>query len=312
MGEAAALGAAMCWAMCSLAFASAGRSLGSLGVNLTKLVLGGAMLLVAGAVWSGPFAALEVSARDWAWLSVSGFVGFFLGDMFLIRSLLMLGPRLTTLVMSTWPITAALMAWATFGDSEALAGWQWVGMAVTLGGVWWVLAERPAGGARHKHYVRGALFGLLGAAGQAAGYILAKNSLGPGGCDALIATQIRILTAIPAYVVLITIRRAWPQMRPIITQRRVLGAMAFGSFVGPVIGVVLSLVALQYIQAGMAATYMATAPILVLPLVWLLHKERISPRAALGAAVAAAGLGLLKLSPDWDPRVLVEVVFGRW
>ena len=67
------------------------------------------------------------------------------------------------------------------------------------------------------------------------------------------------------------------------------------SVLGPVLGVWLSLIALRLTKTGIAATLMATTPILVLPLVVLLRGERVSPRATIGALVAVAGVALIFL-----------------
>lgn len=56
LGELAALGTAFCWAGTALAFAAAGRRIGSLVVNLLRLLCGLALLTLAAwlARWSGP------------------------------------------------------------------------------------------------------------------------------------------------------------------------------------------------------------------------------------------------------------------
>ncbi len=298
MGELAAIGAAWCWAFCSLAFASAARQLGSLGVNIVKLVLAVGMLAAVSLCLHGRLAPWDLPRSDWLWLSLSGFVGFFLGDICLVRALILLGPRLTVLIMSLWPVMAALTAWAMFGQAEALSAAQWAGVSVTLAGVVWVLRERPVNGQHPRHYLRGTLLALMGAAGQAVGYVLAKNGL-PADGDPFAATQIRAMVAIPPFVLVIVLRRSWGQIWPAITRSRVFGAMLFGSFIGPFLGVVLSLVAQQHSQIGVASTYMAISPVLILPLVWLVYKERISWRAAIGAAVAVGGLAVLYLAPQW-------------
>jgi drug/metabolite transporter (DMT)-like permease len=67
------------------------------------------------------------------------------------------------------------------------------------------------------------------------------------------------------------------------------------TFLGPVFGVWLSLVAVRLTKTGIAATLMATTPVLVLPLLIFLQKEKVSRRAAAGALVAVAGVGVLFL-----------------
>ena len=74
---------------------------------------------------------------------------------------------------------------------------------------------------------------------------------------------------------------------------RALGLITLGSFTGPYLGVALLLTAVQHISTGVAQTIVALLPVLILPFVIVLHKERVSPRAALGACVAVGGVALL-------------------
>jgi drug/metabolite transporter (DMT)-like permease len=62
--------------------------------------------------------------------------------------------------------------------------------------------------------------------------------------------------------------------------------------VGTYLGIWLQQISLKYTDAGIAQTLFATSPLFALPMsIWL--GERVSPRAALGACVALAGVGLL-------------------
>lgn len=55
----------------------------------------------------------------------------------------------------------------------------------------------------------------------------------------------------------------------------------------------MSLIALKYISAGIAATITATLPVMILPVVIFAHKEKVSWRAAIGALVAVIGVAIL-------------------
>jgi drug/metabolite transporter (DMT)-like permease len=68
-----------------------------------------------------------------------------------------------------------------------------------------------------------------------------------------------------------------------------------GAFLGPFLGITLSLISVANTTVGVAATLMATVQILMLPLVKYVQKERISWRAILGAAIAVAGVAILFL-----------------
>jgi drug/metabolite transporter (DMT)-like permease len=64
---------------------------------------------------------------------------------------------------------------------------------------------------------------------------------------------------------------------------------------GPFLGVTLSLAALQYIPAGVAASITAFYPVLTLLISSRFHGERITLRFMGGALVAVAGVVVLFL-----------------
>jgi len=75
--------------------------------------------------------------------------------------------------------------------------------------------------------------------------------------------------------------------------RRAGGYLAAGAFFGPFLGVWLSLVATRLTAVGVAATIMATTPVLLIPVVAVTERYRPSPRAILGTVAAVAGVALL-------------------
>jgi drug/metabolite transporter (DMT)-like permease len=75
--------------------------------------------------------------------------------------------------------------------------------------------------------------------------------------------------------------------------RRATAFLVAGALAGPVTGVTLSLLALQYIDAGVAASITACSPILALLIAWRFHGERLSWRVSAGALVAVAGVVVL-------------------
>ncbi|MCZ7651376.1 MAG: DMT family transporter [Thermoanaerobaculia bacterium] len=289
IGELAALGAATCWALSPLAFGAAGRRIGSLPVNLLRLWM--ALPLLAAAAWlsRGRALPLDAGADEWLWLGASGLVGFAFGDLCLFRAYVVLGPRRSTVVMSTVPVWTALGAWLFRG--ELLSAAETAGMlAVVLGVGLAVLDRRPAPvGLERKarHPSAGLLLALGGAIGQAGGLVLAKRGLESYGF--LPATQIRVLAGALAFALLFTVTRQWPRVVAGVRDRRALGLTAAGAVIGPVTGVSLSLLAIQAIPAGVAASLMATTPVLILPLVALSGEERVGWRGAVGALVAVAG-----------------------
>jgi len=289
VGELAALATATCWAFSTVAFASASQRVGSLVVNVLRLTMAFGFLAAYQAIARGQALPTDATPHALGWLSVSGIVGFFLGDLCLFRAFVVLGPRLTVLVNSTAPAFAALIGWLFL--RETLAGKELLGIALTVGGIAWAARDRRTEeGAATGHRAVGVMLALGGALGQAGGLVLSKY--GMGEIDAPAATQIRVLAGLAGFVALFFVIRGWPRVTAAVRDRRAMGATAIGTLFGPVLGVTLSLVAVRHTQVGVAASLMATTPILILPLV-LLRGERVGARGAVGAVAAVAGVVLL-------------------
>jgi drug/metabolite transporter (DMT)-like permease len=294
LGELAGLGTAVCWTVTSMSFEAAGKRIGSLAVNLIRLVM--ALLLLALVNWArrGLIWPLDASGHAWLWLSVSGVVGFAVGDLCLFRAFVLIGARLSMLLLSLVPLITALGSWLIIG--ERLEWLEWLGMALTLIGVAWVVLERrpdPAGRGRRPP-LRGVLLGLGGAAGQALGLVLSKY--GMGDYDALAANQIRVFSGMLAYGLLFCVIGWWSRVGQALRHPSGMGFTALGAFFGPFLGVSLSLLAVQHTEAGVAATLMALVPVIILAPARLIQRERISPRAVGGALLAVAGSALLFLT----------------
>ena len=132
-GEIAALGTAACWTVTSMAFESAGKRIGSMAVNLIRLVMALGFLTVWGAIVRGQALPLDASGHNWLWLSISGLVGFAIGDLCLFRAFVLVGARISMLIMSLVPPITALTGWLLMG--EVLSALDWVGMTITIAGV---------------------------------------------------------------------------------------------------------------------------------------------------------------------------------
>jgi len=288
-GELAALGTAFCWAGSALAFEAAGRRIGSLSVNLLRMPVAFTALAVVGLATRGLPLPTDASRETWVWLLLSGLTGFVLGDLCLFRAFIVLGPRLSSLVMSTAPVFTALFGWAVLG--EVLSPRHWLGMLMVIAGIAWAVGERVPQARARKASLAGVLLALGGAVGQAGGLVLAKR--GMGDYSPFAATQIRLIAGMVGFTVVFTLFRQWPRARAALSERRALGLLGLGALFGPFLGVSLSLTAVQLTEAGVAAAIMATTPIVLIPLVVLLYRERVGVGGVLGALIAVAGVALL-------------------
>ncbi|WP_437929434.1 DMT family transporter [Sorangium sp. So ce291] len=289
-GELAALGAATCWTASSLAFTAAGRRIGALSLNLIRLALGFALLTALCWIRRGLPLPTDAAPSAWGWLLLSGVVGFVFGDLCLFKAFILVGARVSMLVMALAPPIAAVLAWLWLDEGLGAVGVA--GMALTLGGIAWVVLERNDGeGGRRRADPSGVALAFCGAVGQAVGLVLSK--LGMKDYDPFAASQIRVIAGVAGFVIIISAVKWWGRVLDGLRDRTGMRLSATGAVLGPFLGVGFSLVAIQRTQTGVAATLMSTSPVLIIPAVILIHREAVSRRAILGALVAVAGVAVL-------------------
>jgi len=291
-GEIAGLATAICWSLTSIAFTAASRRLGALQVNLYRLPLALILLSMTYFLFWGD---LNISYDIIIWLTASGVVGLAIGDTFLFQAMVLIGARMSMILMALAPPMAAIMAY--FFLYEIISPLGILGITITIAGVVWVVAERTpdASGVRRRISLRGVIWGTLAALGQAAGLILAKKGL-VSDIHPLLATLIRMIgaTLILWPLSLLTGQVQGP-LKVFSKDRSALKWMLIGIIFGPYLGVTFSLVAVKYTQTGIAATLMSTMPVIMLPMVIAIEKEKPSWRAILGAGITVAGIAILFL-----------------
>ena len=297
LGELAALLTAACWTVTAMAFESAGKRVGALSLNLIRLVMGLIFLSIYNIIINQELIPVA-SGYQWFWLALSGLVGFVLGDLFLFRAFILIGARISMLIMSLVPPLTALIGWITLG--EVLSGMEFLGMGITISGIGMVMMTRMDRSTKPKRkiiktgpWVMGGIFALGGAVGQAAGLVLSKK--GMQDMNAFSATQIRIMAGMVGFIIVISLFRRWRKVYEGIRNVSALKFMALGSFTGPFLGVSFSLLAVQHTDTGVAATLMALTPIMIIPPALILKNEKIKPLEIIGALISVGGVGLFFL-----------------
>ena len=179
-GELAALATAVFWTVTAMAFEVASRSIGSLAVNMFRLVLAFIFLSVFNLIVRGYILPVDASRHAWVWLSISGLVGFVFGDYFLFRAFALISARIAMLIMTLVPPITAVIGWLILGESMTLL--EVTGMVLTLSGIGMAIFYRPKDrtGRRTKlsYPLKGILFAFGGAIGQAVGLVLSKFGMG--------------------------------------------------------------------------------------------------------------------------------------
>lgn len=292
IGELSALLTACVWSVSSIMFAGAIRRIGSVQVNVVRLVF--AAILLALTILAANL-SVRLSFNQYAYLSISGFIGLVFGDTFLFKSFQVSGARISMLIMSLAPAISAILAYLILGETLSL--WGIIGIFVTTAGIVLVVVSNQQSGSAPVKLTRiGLLYGFLGALGQGAGLVFARLAFVEGDINGFVATFIRISASL---VILLPLTLFTGRIKNPVgvfwNEKRALMLTIGGAIFGPYLGITFSLIAIMYTKVGIAATLIATVPILMLPLVRIIYKEHLSWHAIVGACVAVGGVAILFL-----------------
>ncbi len=269
------------------------QKVGSQVTNRVRVLLALLALILINLFLYGQPIPLHAGASRWAWLGISGVIGLSLGDAFLFQAYQEIGARLGLLLLSLAPVFGAAIAWIFFGQVLTLL--QILGIIIALAGISWVVMVRPNELADNVRKVtrRGILFGILAALGQATGLVFSQQGM-TGNFSPFAGTLIRmLLAAVTLWIVAGFQRQAGVTLAAMVRYPSAFGWIAFGALFGPVLGVSSSLLAVQHADIGVASTLMALPPVFMLPISYLVFKERFGWQAVAGTFVAMLGVALL-------------------
>ena len=296
IGEFAALVTSICFSVGPILFTLAGRLVGSVAVNRTRLVVALFYLGIVHWITLGVPLPFGAEPDRWFWLSLSYLIGFVIGDAALFQAFITIGTRLTMLVFSLSPIISAILAWM-FLD-ETLTSFQIIGMGITIAGIAWVVSEKDNQTQKKlskKVYARGLFLGVIGAVGQSGGMVTAK--LGLYDDFPVLSGQIIRISAAAVIIWLIALisRQVKETIEKVRSEPVAVKQILIASFIGPFIGVYFSLVAIQFTSVGVASTLMALPPVFLIPISYFVFKEKITRRSVFGTGVALFGVAMLFL-----------------
>jgi drug/metabolite transporter (DMT)-like permease len=311
IGEGAALGAALIWAIASVIYTRIGRQLSPLVLNLVKGLIA-IVLLIFTLALSGQLLP-PIDARSLIQLVLSGVIGIGIGDTVYFVALNRLGARHTLVLESLSPPLTALLSLGFL--NERLSGRAWLGIGLTVAGVLWVVLERSArntaqqadgknsGAASplrrewlepgNKEAI-GIACGLLAAIGQATGAVLSRSALAGTEINPLWSTLIRLVAGVLVLGVGVgmrhrhTIGQTFAPLRSL----RLWGVLVGAAFLSTYLGITLQQISLKYAPAGIAQALSATSPLFVIPMVMALG-EPVSSRGVVGVLGAIVGIWLL-------------------
>lgn len=304
LGEIISLAVAVSWTVTALFAEVASKSIGSLQLNVVRMFLSIVMLGLTLWFFTGSPIPLYADGDVWMWLSLSGFVGYLLGDYCLFNSYILIGSRFGQLFMTLAPIAAAFSAWALLGERMSLQAVA--GMLVTISGI--ALSVLNKGGGRHRFSLKlplkGVLFGIGAGIGQGVGLVLSKVGMNhyeqsiPAGEEVVAdimpfaSTMIRAITGFLGFFLVMVFQKKLSTLSVALHNRNGMNAAMWATFAGPFIGVSLSLMAVQYTEAGVASTLMALTPIFILWPSSFFFGQKVTLKEVVGAVISVVGVSL--------------------
>lgn len=308
LGEIISLIVAVSWTVTAIFADKASHRLGSMTTNVIRLSLASVFLAILLWVTLGHPYPVHADGRAWLWLGLSALVGYVFGDWCLFNCYLVIGARFGQLFMTLAPPMAAIAGWAMLG--ETLTWKSMLAMAVTLSGIAISILSKGNSGHTVKLSLplKGVLLGLGAGAGQGVGLVLSKIGMQhyeaavPAGAPALMdtmlpfaSTMIRALIGSAGFLCLMALQKDLPRLKAAAHDRKGLTYAVILTLFGPVFGVSLSLMAVQYTDAGIASTLMALTPVLIILPYAIMYKQKVRLKEIIGVTVSMAGVAMFFL-----------------
>jgi drug/metabolite transporter (DMT)-like permease len=238
-----------------------------------------------------------VESGDWVPLAISGFVGLALGDAALFEAFARLGPRRTGMLFTANAPIAAVLSAIIFEEEFGFLGV--LGTIFVVAGVSLAIAYGTRPGQSHTwEEVRGSLwvgvtFGLLGALGQSVA-VLVADPVFDGTLDPWAGAAVRAVVGTAGLFAL----RPWFERRsnsrpPVTFTLRLWVLVLISGTLGMVVGKTLMLIALEGGPPGLVSILVAVAPVIQLPIIWLVTRDLPPGGAWLGALLAVAGTAMV-------------------
>lgn len=293
LGQIFALLTALCWAQNSLIYSHLGKKTGSDAVTHIRLWLALPVMIVVNLIFTGALFPVHMPFQAFILIFISGFFGFFVADLFLFRAFVEIGAREALVVMTTSPVFSLIFSRIFLG--ETLSFIKIAGIFIILAGVIWVILEENSDGNKGLgHGFRGVIYALLGALTQAIGLIFAKMGM-LDGVHPVSTNFVRITAGLAGLFIYSLVRgNVKSDFRSFRDSRNFL-LLLFAVLVGPVMGIILSLYALNWAPVGIVTTLMQVSPVMLLPVDIFILKKKVSVGAIAGTVLAVGGTTLLFL-----------------
>lgn len=290
-GEFFALFTAISWTFSSLTFGKISKEYDTQVANFLRVTIGTIMVGFVCLFGSRHlFLPTDVTWENLKIISLSGFIGMFLGDLFLFKAYNMIGARVTMLIMALSPIIVSIIDFLFLGVT--LFPIQIFAILITCLGIILVIFKTEDKKISLGFSVKGLFYAFLATLGQSLGVILTK--LGSTTYDSLATSQIRLGVAIFFFGAVVLYEGKARETIKMITSKRALSLLLIGTFFS-MFGIAALIEAFKSANASIASTISSTSPIIMIPCSILFYKEKIRKNEIIGAIISVVGLSIFFL-----------------
>ena len=281
----AALSAAVCWSIGSLIARKPVKEIGEISFVTLRMVFSFILMWFFCFLTGRDF---SFSFNQITWIFFSAFIGIFLGDTCLFSCLRRIGPRRAQLIFSFHAPFTAILAYFIYLEKWSTYGL--LGTILVFSGVLIAIPTKKVDVMYENLSLKKSLLpiclGIFAALSQAIGVLLIKPVFEEANTDAISVATFRVGSAALALLLFSLHRGIFPWKK---LNSYILVTTFSNGFFSMILGVTLVVFALSGGDTGIVATLSATAPITILPMIWLVDKQIPSGLAFLGAFLAVLG-----------------------
>ncbi|MDC7225450.1 MAG: DMT family transporter [Spirochaetales bacterium] len=289
-GQLLAVLTAFCWAQNSVFYSFAGKRVTSPTVTHIRLWIAFPAVTIVHKIFLGSFMPVTSITQTSILLAVSGFVGFFVADILIFYGLVSIGPGRTLLILTLSPILSAAASFFILG--ETLGPLQIAGMLITIGGILVVIYNENRIEKISTDVLKGIIIAVLGAVAQAAAMVLSKAGIADG-IHPISANVVRIAFGFGGLIIYSLFRGEFVSDFKKMKDMKALSLIAVAALIGPVLGIIMTLYALQLAPVGIVTTLTQISPVILLPVEAIFLGRKITGWILTGTFTAVAGAVLL-------------------
>ena len=284
----------LCWALTPYFFTEAEKKIGINQLNADRLLFAAIMLFFIALFLGLDF---SVSLLQYLFLVISGIIGLVCGDYFLFLSFRKIGPRYSSVMMSSAPIFSFIGGVFLFDENIGIIGF--IGIITTISGIIIVVSNvKDSSSQNLKNHIaiNKFIFGIIAALGQSIGILCIKQVYSYGALSGISATFFRISAS--AIILLLFLSLLGKYKNPVKVYKKdkiALKYVLLGTLFGPVLGVSSSIISLEYIPVSIAQTLFSTSIIFMLPISHFIMKDKVNSKSIIGVIVAVMGIVLLTM-----------------